>query len=36
MYRMRDIARKGSGSASAFTALFIDQYMGALAYTYAY
>lgn len=35
MYRMRDIARKGS-PASAFTALFIDQYMGALAYTYAY
>ena len=35
MYRMRDIARKGR-AASAFTALFIDQYMGALAYTYAY
>lgn len=30
MYRMRDIARKG------LAALFIDQYMGALAYTYAY
>ncbi len=36
MYRMRDIARKGWRRQCFYCFVFIDQYMGALAYTYAY